>query len=177
MCCAKISPMLLSKERHYLIALLSAIAFLLLLSLVSFIGAIAVIYQTQTMNNNILELIYMGMHIIILVTALLFTKNALPHGSYVMRNLMYSRYGQRSRGALIISAFFTLLGLAVFVYFGLVFLGVDLPSWHFPIALILDLINVGLTLTFFGLFFFLFPWFFPYRSPTATEGEKNEGSL
>lgn len=165
--------MLPSKERHYLIALFSVIVFLLLLSLVSFVHAIRVIFDAKTMNDNILELIYLGMHVIILVTALLFTRNALNQGSYVMRNLMYSRYGQRSRGALIISACFVVIGLATFLYFGLVFVGLDLPSWHFPIALILDLINVGLTLTLIGVFFFCFPLFFPFRLPAAPEVDKN----
>ena len=149
------------KERNYILALFIGEIALVVLAVFSMVYAIVKIGEQGSMNNNFLELLYMGIHIVILVTALIFTKTALDKGSYIMRNLMYSQHGGRSVTAMVIAGILSALGLGTAVYFALVLFGLPLPSWNFPIALLLDLVNSPLTLFYVGIFFLFFPFIGP----------------
>jgi len=153
------------KEKGYLIAFFCSLIVLALIAVISFIYAAGKIYQEGSMNNNVLELFYLGIHFVILVTAILFCKNALTKGSYIMRTLMYSRYGRRSIFALVLTATFFFINCAVFVYFAAVLFGSGWPSFNFPITLIIDLVNTPLTAMVICFFFFGSTFVFPYHNP------------
>lgn len=157
------------KEKRYLIALFASLIVLAIMGIVSFVYTAAAIYQEGSMNNNILEFFYLGMHLVIVCAALIFSWNSLKTGSYIMRNLMYSKFGRRSTPALIISGTLALIGYAVCVYFALVLFHVPLPNFNFPIALIVDLVNSPLTLGVVATFFFFSSFVFPYHFPDPVE--------
>jgi len=113
------------------------------------------------LGNNYLELFYMAIHIMILVTGIFLSKEGMRRGSNIMRSLMYSRYGRPSIPARIISSIFIAVGIVSFVYSLLIIMPIGIYDFGFPLALKWDLLNVGLTLSVVGIFFFLFPFELP----------------
>ena len=111
----------------------------------------------ENFNNNIFELIYMAVHLVILATAIIFSIQSLKQGSSFMNDLMYDERKIVSKKAKIISLVFSFLGLFALIYSTLLFFKVDIPSFHFPLGLIIILINVGLAVFIIALFFYFYP--------------------
>ena len=147
-------------ERNYLIALFAVIIAILVAALFSLVYGLVIIAQTGTILNNILELVYMGVHIVASFLALSFVIQALrgKKGSYIMKRLMINDEGSAPAKVFrVVAIVLSTLGLAGGTYFLLVICGVQLPYFNFPIALILDLINSPYSVFAVGLFFIFYP--------------------
>ena len=150
-------------ERNYLKAMFVTFVIILLGAVVSLIYSLVIIFQTDAITNNILELLYMVIHIIAAFLGLSFVINALKSdkGSYIMKNLMHKQGTTvPSVVARVVAIVLSTLGLFGGVYFSLVLAGVPLPSFHFPIALVLDLINSPFTVFIIGLYFIFYPFIY-----------------
>ena len=159
-------------ERKYLLSLFIVFIVLMVAAVGSMVYAFVVIFQQGSILNNILELFYLGIHIIFLTMGIIFTTNALKSkkGSSIMRTLtVVPHYNVASIPARVISIVLSAFGFVVGVYFTLVLCGVPLPYFHFPIALLLDLVNAPFSLFIVGLYFFLYP--FVYRK-SLSEGQQ-----
>lgn len=141
--------------------LLLSFSLLLLFACVSLTYLFVAIWREGSLGNNYLELFYMAIHIVILVTGIFLSKEGMRRGSNIMRSLMYSRYGRPSIPARIISSIFIAVGIVSFVYSLLIIMPIGIYDFGFPLALKWDLLNVGLTLSVVGIFFFLFPFELP----------------
>ncbi len=147
-------------EKNYLVSILVAFIALLAAGVFSFIYALINIYQNGTIMNNILELLYMAVHLIVCVMGIMFTIGTIKsnEGSHFMKSLMISpKTKSASKPARIIAISLATLGLLIGIYFTLVLCGVPLPYFHFPIALLLDLVNSPFTMFIIGLFFIFYP--------------------
>lgn len=147
-------------EETYLKVLLAVFIVLLVGAIASLIYALVVIFQTDAILNNILELVYMGVHIIALVLGISFIYNALKSkkGSYIMKTLMIvPNTKEASKRARIIAIILSSFGFLGGVYFTLVLCGTPLPYFNFPIALLLDLVNSPFSVCIVGLFFIFYP--------------------
>ena len=150
-------------ERKYLKSLFVVFIVLLVGSIFSLIYALVDIYKNETILNNILELLYMAVHIIILVMGLLFTLSAIRSnkGSHIMKSLMITPNTRlTSKPARAIAIIFSTIGLGTCIYFILVLCGMPLPYFHFPITLLLILVNSPFTLFIVGLYFIFYPYIF-----------------
>lgn len=152
-----------------MVALLLSFSLLLVLACSSLIYLFVAIWQEGSLGNNYLELFYMAIHIIVLVTGIFLNKEAMRRGSNVIRSLMYSRYGRPSLPARVISLIFVVVGAFLLVYSLLIILPIGVYDFGFPLALKWDLLNVGATLAIVAFFFFLFPFKLP------NEAKKEEG--
>ena len=147
-------------ERKYLISLLIVFVFLVVMAIASFVYASIIIYQQNSITNNILELFYMGVHIVALVLGIYFVVQALksPKGSYIMKSLSLDESFRRANKVVrIIAIVFSSFGFIIGLYFTLVLCKVPLPYFNFPIALILDLINSPFSLFVLGMYFIFYP--------------------
>lgn len=109
----------------------------------------------EDFNNNIFELIYMSLHLIIVATAVALSLKAIKSGSFIMKGLMYD-HTKPSRKALVISMTFAVVGLGAFIYTILALLKIA-PMGTFPLGLKFDILNAGITLFIMGIIFFLYP--------------------
>ena len=149
------------KERSYFLLTLIVFVLLLCFAVFSLIYLFIKIGEEKSFTNNVFELIYMGVHIVMMVMGIIMTKEAMSKGSIIMRSLMYTKYGQVSIRARLISLAFMLMGLGLFVYGLLIILPLGLYDFSFPIALKWDMMNVGATIVITSFLFFLFPFFLP----------------
>ena len=147
------------KEKNYFLTLFIISIALEVLCILSFVFGFIKMSQNGDINNNIFELIYMVVHLLIVFMAIYFCLMAYKNGSSIMRQLMYMRDHDRliSKTALVISLTLSLLGLGTCIYFTLALFMESIPTFNFPIMLLLILINSPLTVFIFGLAFFLYP--------------------
>ena len=148
------------REKTYIKSFFAMIIILLILGIVSFVYSIVEIFNTQTLNNNIFELIYMGLHLIIVVFILMMTKSSLNKEESVVFKPLMMQKGDRfsNRKAQVIALILGIGGLFCAIYFFLVQIGVSLPKPNFPITLILDLVNSPLTVAILGFYSFFYPY-------------------
>ncbi len=149
------------KERSFFTLMIFLFSFLLLFASFTLGYLFVAIGEEKSLTNNIFELIYLCLHIVMMVLGILLSNEAKRRGSNVMRSLMYSKYGRVSVPARVISLLFVALGLFLFIYALLLLLPVGLYDFSFPIALKWDMLNVGITIAVISFFFFLFPFLFP----------------
>ncbi len=151
------------KERSYFTLLIFVFSSLILFAIVSLGYLFVKIGEEESLMNNVFELIYLGLHIVMMVMGIILSNEAKRRGSNVMRSLTYSRYGRVSMPARIISIAFILLGIALFTYALLLLFPIGLYDFSFPIALKWDMLNVGVSVAIIAFFFFLFPFLFPNK--------------
>lgn len=147
-------------ERKYLIALMIVFIVLFAAAIGSLIAAFIIIYHQQSILNNLLELIYLAVHIVATVLGGYMCYSALKSkkGSFMMRGLMiHSSHKKYNKPARIIAIILCAFSFAIGVYFTLVLCGVPLYAFHFPIALVLDLVNSPFSVFIVGLFFIFYP--------------------
>ena len=150
-------------EKNYLTILLAVFIAILVAAIFSLIYALVDIAIKGTILDNILELIYMCVHIVATVLAITFALKAIksPKGSHIMKTLMVNEDGTDiNKFSRVVAIILSTLGLAGGIYFLLVICGVPLPYFHFPITLILDLINTPLSIFIVGLFFIFYPYIY-----------------
>lgn len=168
--------MVTKREVNFLHSLLAIWIILSVFTLFSAIYCIVDIWQNQSMNDNIFELIYMGIHLIVLVFLIMVTLSAFKRGSFIMRGLVYSAYEGVSIPFMVVVGFIFLVGLFLFIYGLLIVIPTGVYDFKFPITLKWAILNAGLLLVFLMGAFFLFPFLFA-KNPTLTkkeEIEKNE---
>ncbi len=168
--------MVTKREVNFLHGLLAIWIILGVFTLFSTIYCIVDIWQNQSMNDNIFELIYMGIHLIVLVFLIMVTLSAFKRGSFIMRGLVYSAYEGVSIPFLVVVGFIFLVGLFLFIYGLLIVIPTGVYDFKFPITLKWAILNAGLLLVFLMGAFFSFPFLFA-KNPTLTkkeEIEKNE---
>lgn len=147
-------------EKNYLLSLLIVFIVIFVAGIGSMVYAFIVIFQQNSILNNILELIYMAVHLIAAFLGIYFSRAALRsgQGSNIMKTLMIDpRFNGPSKMARIVAIVLSSVGLLAGTYFTLVLCGVPLPSFNFPIALVLDLINSPFTVFIIGLYFVFYP--------------------
>ena len=150
-------------EKNYLKAMLAVFIAILIAAVFSLVYAFVDIAINGTILNNILELVYMGVHIIAAVLAITLVIKAIksPKGSHIMKTLMINDDGTRiNKVARVVAIILSVFGLAIGIYFLLVICGVPLPYFHFPITLILDLINSPFSVFIVALFFIFYPYIY-----------------
>lgn len=153
-----------NKEKLYIRFFLATLILILAFGLFSF--AYSVWYHQNGNDDDelaVLELFYMGVHILFVIVGIYFASKALKSGSMVMRSLMFDRSGHRSTASFVVAIVLGCIGLFGFVYFGLVVLGVPLHKFGFGMTLMMDVINVGIFLFICAIFFALFPFLFPFH--------------
>jgi len=145
------------KYLSYLAISLWVIAFIYLASVILFL-VLAFLGQ-EDFNNNIFELIYMGVHTVMIATALTFTYKAIKSnkGSYIMKNLMYkedsNEISKISKG---ISLGLFIVAFIFFVYTILTTFGIGY-SFSFTTGDKLIIINASLLVMDVSLFFHFYP--------------------
>ncbi len=149
------------KERSYFILVLVTFALLLCFAIFSLFYLFVKIGEEKSFTNNVFELIYMGVHIVMMVMGIILSKEAINKGSNVMRSLMYTKYGQVSIRARVISLIFMAVGCGLFIYGLLIILPLGVYDFSFTTALKWDMVNVGLTIIIIAFYFFLFPFLLP----------------
>ena len=155
------------RETIYATIILIVVIFLMILCIASFIYAVYTFSHGENINNNIFELIYMAFHFIVLFLAAYFALQARKNGLMFTKRIIYDEHGYLSKVAFVVACVLTFIGFAVFVYFTLAFFIKDIPSFNFPVTLILDLINTPLTIFLIGLFFVLHPFVFKIERKKA----------
>ena len=171
--CATIRAMVTQKEVRFLRLLFALWIILMAFGVVTTAISIADIWRSQTMNNNIFELLYMAFHLIVLGFFIMVTLNAFKKGSFILRGLSYGAYEGASLFVRALSIFIVAVGIALAV-FGILFLIPNLLyDFSFPITLKWAMVNAGLTLLILGLAFFLFPFLFA-KNPTLSKQKENE---
>ena len=145
-------------ERRYLISLFVSICLLSGLYLASVIYFLVECFQgNEPFNNNIFELIYIGVHAIILAVAFSLSFKAIKNDPFILNSLTYGEGKVKSKKASIIAIIFFFIGLAMFIYGLLLFLKVDIKDFGFPLGLKVILMNVGLFILILALYFYFYP--------------------
>lgn len=171
--CVTIRAMVTKKEVRFLKTLFGLWIALGVLTLVSAVLSVASIYQENSINNNIFELIYMAVHLIAIGFAIMVTLNAFKKGSFILRGLTYGGNLGVWKPIRYASAVLGLLGLAMTIYGILILLPLNVYSFSFPITLKWLLVDVGLFLFVLMAAFFLFPFLFACN-PTLTKKRELE---
>ncbi len=165
--------MVTQKEVRFLHLLFAAWIVLTAFALISTVISIVEVWQTNTMNNNIFELLFMACHIILLVFLIMVTLNAFKKGSYIIRTLTYGAYEGASLFFRFLSIFILVIGSALLVCGILFLLPIGIHDFSFPITLKWAMVNSGATLLVLGLSFLLFPFLFA-KNPTLSKEKENE---
>jgi len=148
----------MEREKNYLIGVTATLIALILLGSASFVYSSIIILQ-NSLNEAFFELAYLGVHLIMLVTALVFSLKACKAGeSYIMRNLMFSDRGA-SRTSFVVSLVLSILFFGLGLYSGLMFFGAVPLLFHFNQVLLLVLFNVSISVALVSLDFSFFPKF------------------
>ena len=165
--------MITKKEARFLRLLFAIWIALMAFAIVTVVICVVDIWQNESMNNNIFELIFMACHLIALGFFIMVTLNSFKKGSYILRNLSYGTYEGASLFMRALSIFILVVGTALLV-FGILFLIPNLIyDFGFPITLKWAMINSGLTVMVLGLAFLLFPFLFA-KNPTLSKQKENE---
>lgn len=165
--------MLTKKETHFLHGLLAAWIALGILALVSIILSIIDIWQAQSMNDNIIELLFMGIHLVVIGFFIMVTISAFKKGSYIIRGLTYSAHEGVSIPIRVASILIFSLGTFLFIYGLLILAPSGVYDFSFPITLKWAILNSGLLLMVLMTAFFAFPFLFA-NNPTLTKKEEIE---
>lgn len=146
-------------EKKYLKTLFLLNNILLVFYIICMIYCVELIFDEQNINKYFFELVYAAFHLIVLCFFDILIILGIKEGSFFMKGLMtQGGYGKvANRSGQVVALVFSILGLFASIYFGLVFFGIDLPYFNFPIILIMLIINVALFLLVYGLYFFLYP--------------------
>jgi len=148
----------MEREKNYLIGVAVIVGALILLGLASFVYSSIEILQNG-LNEAFFELAYLGVHMIMLTTALLFSLKAIKNGeSHIMRSLMC---GDRvtSKTALVISIVLASIFFGLSLHSGLMFFGAVPLLFHFNKVLLLVLFNASISVAVMSLCFSFFPTF------------------
>ncbi len=165
--------MVTKKEARFLRLLFATWIALMVFAIVTTVICIVDIWQNESMNNNIFELIFMACHLIALGFFIMVTLNSFKRGSYILRNLSYGSFEGPSLYVRALSIFILAVGAALTV-FGVLFLIPGLIyDFNFPITLKWAMVNSGLTVAVLGLAFLLFPFLFA-KNPTLSKQKENE---
>ncbi len=165
--------MLTKKETYFLRSLLATWILLGIFSIVSMVLCIIDIWQNETMNNNIFELIYMALHLVVLGFFIMLTINSFKRGSYFLRNISYSAHEGISIPVRVVSIIGFLFGIFL-VTFGILFLTPSgVYDFNFPITTKWVMIDAGLVFIVLMGSFFLFPFVFA-KNPTLSKKEEIE---
>lgn len=165
--------MLTKKESLFLRVLLGAWIVLALIGLVTVILSIAEIWRTNSINNNIFELIFMGIHFIVLCFFIMVTIDSFKRGSQIIRGLAYSAHSGVSIPIRVASILIFILGMAL-VIMGILYLTPSgVYDFNFPITLKWAMVNSGLLLMVLMSAFFVFPLLFA-KNPTISKKKENE---
>lgn len=149
--------MYLKRERHYFIWFFISLVIVTACAITSFVFSAIDIAKNNSMGDCFFEFFYAAIHILISATALVFSfLSVKTKKSRFMKPLMFNEYGKRSKPAFIICIIFAIIGLALIIYFSLSLFGV-VPSINFSFTLRLVLVNVGLIILDFALFFMFYP--------------------
>lgn len=149
------------KEKNYLLLVILITSILLIIHIVSCVFGVIDSYSQGEFFSHIFEVIYAAFHLLFLSVIIVFCMGAIKSkkGSNIIYSIMVNPDSNRpGRIPLVISSIFTLVGLFLFVYFGLYVLGVPVYIFDFPNILIYLLINVGLFFIAYGLIFFFYPF-------------------
>ena len=152
--------MKMTRERKYVISLTIVFIFLMLACIASIAYGFYEANRTNDLGNNVFEIIYITFHFIVCFVGLAFCIAYLKGNNYhIFKNMMYKyKTDIVSRPAMIIMSIFCVLGLSLFIYFGLVLLRVGVPvPFHFPIFLQLILVNTPFTVFIVTLYFICYP--------------------
>ena len=145
------------REKGFFISFVIVLSLLVIFGGFSLTYSLIVVTKDNTILNNIFEIIYMIIHIIITMFALALGIKAIKDGSWVMRNLMYMREHDkiRSKMASTIAMLVMIFNVPIFVYSTLMVFNVVPGFSSFPLKM--DLVNVALTVFTVALYFYLYP--------------------
>ncbi len=165
--------MVTKEEVRFLHLLFASWIVLMAFAVATTVLSIVNIWQANSMNNNIFELLFMAFHIILLGFLIMVTLNAFKKGSHIIRSLTYGAYEGASLFYRALSILILIIGIALTV-FGILFLApTGIHDFGFPITLKWAMVNAGLTLAVLSLAFLLFPILFA-KNPTLTKQKENE---
>lgn len=148
-----------SREVKYFKSLLIVTMLLIILFLVSLVYSVSEIFENKNMNSVFFELIYSAFHLIVLGLAIILNIQAIQQkDSFIIKGLMTEGNGKAvNKVGQIIAIVLASICFIITIYFMLVFFGVPLPYFNFPTILVLLLINVPLSITIYGVYFFMYP--------------------
>ena len=143
--------------------ILEALSFIA--TIVLFVISIASIIKNKSLNNELFELVYFGIHIIIHFMALAFTFKAIKNESFIIKSLAYNRYSehQRSRGATIICSVFIALFMGLLTYSILIYTNSNIYDFHFTPTLKLVIIAVSVFMIISLSSFIIYPFIYKQR--------------
>lgn len=171
--CATIRAMVTKKEVRFLHLLFASWIVLMAFALITTSVSIMEIWQTNSMNDNIFELVFMACHFIFLGFLIMITLNAFKKGSYIIRTLAYGAYEGVSLFYRVLSILILIIGIALTV-FGILFLTpAGIRDFGFTVTLKWAMVNAGLTVVVLSIAFLLFPILFA-KNPTLTKQKENE---
>ena len=147
-----------NKEKKYFNMLFISTICLIVFFIISMVFAIKDIFNSQNINAYIFELLYAAFHLIVLGFAVILIIQSLKQGSFVIKGLMTEVNGKvANKKGQVIALVIASLSFIVFCYFSLVWMGVNLYCFNFPLILILLIVNVSVLCLVYGLFFFFYP--------------------
>ncbi len=164
--------MITKKEQNYMKILLSSWIVLLIITVVSAVLCLTDIWQNETMTNNIFELLFMAIHLIVLGFFIMVTYTSLKSGSHIIRGLAYSSHDGVSIPLRIASIIIFSLGVALLVMGILYLTPSGVYDFKFPITLKWDMINSGLLLMVLMGNLFSFPFIFALNPSLSKKEEK-----
>lgn len=117
------------------------------------------------MVNIIFAMVYLVMHLVIIGVCIYLTVMGNRNGGKFLAGFMLdSKSKIMIKSAFIKAWIVTGVGLIIFIYFGLLSLGINMPLSFFNIGLKLCLTNVGLGVFMGGLLFAVYPLVFGRKS-------------
>lgn len=170
--CDIILFMITKKEQNYMKFLLSSWIVLMIITFVSAVLCLIEIWQNETMTNNIFELLFMAIHLIVLGFFIMVTYTSLKSGSHIIRGLAYSSHDGVNIPLRIASIIIFLLGVALLVMGILYLTPSGVYDFKFPITLKWDMINSGLLLMVLMGNLFSFPFIFALNPSLSKKEEK-----
>ncbi len=163
--------MITKKETYFLRGLLVAWIILGAFSILSGVLSVINIWQNQTMNNNIFDLICLAFLLVVIGFFIMLTINSFKKGSFFLRNISYSAHEGISIPVRVVSIIIFLIGLFIFVV-GILFLApTGIYDFKFPITTKWLMVDSGLLLMILMGSFFIFPFVFA-KNPTLSKKDE-----
>lgn len=154
-------------ERKFYKHVVMAAVISLVLAIASTVYGLIAVFKNNTIGNNLFEIVYMGVHIIISLLLIILSVEAITKKPFILKNLTYRNELEPNNfyrfGGLVIAVF----GLGVMVFSILHVLDIITILSSFPLFLRIDGANAGLNLVIIGMSFFLFP--FSYEKDIIVE--------
>lgn len=169
--------MVTKKEVRFLHVLFASWIALMAFALATTILSLVDVWQNNSMNDNLFELLFMACHFIFLGFLIMVTLNAFNKGSYIIRTLVYGAYEGVSLFYRCLSILILITGIALTVFGALFLAPIGIRDFGFTLTLKWAMVNAGLTVIALSIAFLLFPILFA-KNPTLTkqkEKELNEG--